>query len=309
METQTSHKSYTATLLLTIFLGYLGIHRFYAGKVGTGFLYFISFGLLGIGWLIDIISVASGNFTDKAGTWIKPNPSVTAPGGRGAEDSAEKPFYTRWWFIAIAVVVVLGIISSLSGGDGDDAPTTSETQSESSESADTGASEPTPDSDPEPAPQPEQELEAQPDYSDESVGQANARNAAEGYLSFSSFSRSGLIDQLEFEGYSTEDATYAVDVLEVDWSEQAVGSAESYLDFSAFSRTGLIDQLEFEGFTPEEATYGVDQLGVDWREQAALSAASYLEFSSFSRQGLIDQLVFEGYTREEAEYGVTQVGY
>jgi len=38
-----SHKSYTATLLLTILLGWAGIHRFYVGKVGTGFLYFISF--------------------------------------------------------------------------------------------------------------------------------------------------------------------------------------------------------------------------------------------------------------------------
>ena len=67
-----SHKSYTATLLLTILLGWAGIHRFYIGKVGTGVLYFLTFGLFGIGWLIDIISAASGNLTDKAGAWIKP---------------------------------------------------------------------------------------------------------------------------------------------------------------------------------------------------------------------------------------------
>ena len=64
-----------------------------------------------------------------------------------------------------------------------------------------------------------------------------------------SFSRSGLIRQLEFERYSTHDATVAVDSLRVDWNQQAAKSARSYLDFMSFSRDGLIHQLEFEGFT------------------------------------------------------------
>ncbi|NLB20080.1 MAG: hypothetical protein GX829_04440, partial [Clostridium sp.] len=81
-------------------------------------------------------------------------------------------------------------------------------------------------------------------------------------LDFSAFSRSGLIGQLEYEGFSTEDATYAVDSIGVDWREQAVKSAKNYLDFSAFSRSGLISQLEFEGFSTEDATYAVDQVGL-----------------------------------------------
>ena len=36
------------------------------------------------------------------------------------------------------------------------------------------------------------------------------------------FSKSGLIEQLEFEGFSNEDATYAANELNVDWKEQAV---------------------------------------------------------------------------------------
>jgi hypothetical protein len=71
-----------------------------------------------------------------------------------------------------------------------------------------------------------------------------------------------LISQLEFEGYSTEDATYAVDVVGADWFEQAAKSAESYLKYSSFSRQGLIDQLLFEGYTQEQAVYGVDQTGL-----------------------------------------------
>jgi hypothetical protein len=94
-----------------------------------------------------------------------------------------------------------------------------------------------------------------------STGEANALRSAESYLAFSGFSRSGLIEQLEFEGYSSQEATFAVDEVEVDWNEQAARSAESYLDFSAFSRSGLIEQLEFEGYTREQAEYGVSQAG------------------------------------------------
>jgi hypothetical protein len=76
------------------------------------------------------------------------------------------------------------------------------------------------------------------------------------------FSRSGLIEQLEYEGFTTPEATLGVDYLNVDWNEQAWKSAESYLDLMAFSRSGLIDQLAYEGFTAEQATYGVDKTGL-----------------------------------------------
>jgi len=72
MASPTSSKSYAATLILAIFLGYLGIHRFYVGKVGTGILYLVTVGWLGIGWVIDIFTVLFGNFTDKTGAFVKP---------------------------------------------------------------------------------------------------------------------------------------------------------------------------------------------------------------------------------------------
>ncbi len=77
-----------------------------------------------------------------------------------------------------------------------------------------------------------------------------------------SFSRSGLIDQLEYEGFTTAEATLAVDYLDVDWNEQAWEKAEEYLNYTSFSRSSLIDQLEYEGFTHEQAVYGVDEAGL-----------------------------------------------
>ncbi|MCK6211582.1 Ltp family lipoprotein [Georgenia sp. EYE_87] len=94
------------------------------------------------------------------------------------------------------------------------------------------------------------------------VAQQNAQRSAEDYLAFTAFSRTGLIGQLEFEGFSTADATWGVDHLTVDWNEQAAKSAEQYLEFTSFSHSGLVDQLIFEGFTAEQAEYGVSQTGL-----------------------------------------------
>jgi len=104
-----------------------------------------------------------------------------------------------------------------------------------------------------------EEVEDGPDMT---TSQEQAVGSAESYLSFTHFSREGLIDQLEYEQFSTEDAEFAVDYLDVDWNEQAAGSAESYLEFTNFSRQGLIDQLEYEGFTTEQAEYGADAVGL-----------------------------------------------
>ena len=96
----------------------------------------------------------------------------------------------------------------------------------------------------------------------ETAGQENARKKADDYLDVSAFSRSGLIKQLEFEGFSNADATYAVDAITVSWNEQAAKKAKDYLDISAFSKSGLIDQLLFEGFTQAQAEYGVGTTGL-----------------------------------------------
>jgi hypothetical protein len=97
--------------------------------------------------------------------------------------------------------------------------------------------------------------------------QQNAAKSAQSYLDFTAFSRQGLIDQLSSaygEKYAVQDATIAVDSLNVDWNAEAVQSAKSYLQSSAFSCQGLIDQLDSpygEKFTVDQATYGAKQAG------------------------------------------------
>lgn len=86
--------------------------------------------------------------------------------------------------------------------------------------------------------------------------------SAKSYLKHSAFSKQGLLDQLLYEEFTQEQASYAVNNCKADWNEQAAKSAESYLKYSSFSREELIDQLEYEGFTHEQAVYGVEANGL-----------------------------------------------
>ena len=99
-------------------------------------------------------------------------------------------------------------------------------------------------------------------FANETVSQKNARRSAASYLDYSAFSRTGLIKQLEYEGFSPSDAAYAVDAMNADWNAQAAESATQYLEYSSFSHSGLVDQLIYEGFTPTEAEYGVSTTGL-----------------------------------------------
>ena len=78
------------------------------------------------------------------------------------------------------------------------------------------------------------------------------------YLDYSAFSYKGLVEQLEYEGFSRAEATYGADNCGADWSRQAALKAQSYLEYSSFSKDELYDQLIFEGFTRQQAQYGVD---------------------------------------------------
>ena len=94
------------------------------------------------------------------------------------------------------------------------------------------------------------------------VSQNNAVRSARIYLEVMGFSRQGLIDQLEFEGYPNADAIYGADHSGANWNEQAVRKAQEYLDVMPFSRQGLIEQLEYDGFTREQAVHGVNATGL-----------------------------------------------
>lgn len=67
----TSTKGMVPAALLCFFLGGLGVHRFYVGKIVTGILMLITLGGLGIWTLIDLVRIIVGSFTDKNGLPLK----------------------------------------------------------------------------------------------------------------------------------------------------------------------------------------------------------------------------------------------
>jgi TM2 domain-containing membrane protein YozV len=71
MASAPSEKSRAVTLALCIPLGMFGAHRFYVGKIGTGLLQLCTLGGLGLWWLYDLITIASGEFRDVDGLRVR----------------------------------------------------------------------------------------------------------------------------------------------------------------------------------------------------------------------------------------------
>jgi len=196
------------------------------------------------GWYDDPSGQASHQAYWDGSSWTgatRPDPGIAKSPSSSPVAVAKPPVYKRGWFFALVVVLGVGFVGAALTGDTPTANTEPRNSSDDTEAPTTAI----------PAP------ESQFTRSEE-----NAVRSAESYLSFSAFSRSGLIDQLEFEGFTSDEATRGVNSITVDWNDQAWKSAESYLGFSSFSRSGLIDQLLFEGFTQSQATFGVDKAGL-----------------------------------------------
>jgi hypothetical protein len=100
------------------------------------------------------------------------------------------------------------------------------------------------------------------------TSQQNAVAAAQQYLATSAFSMQGLIDQLDSSagsGFSVNDATVAVDSLNVNWDSEAVQAAKQYLQTSPFSCQGMVQQLSSSAgsqFTQAQAQYGATKVGL-----------------------------------------------
>jgi hypothetical protein len=65
-----SDKKRLVAAILCFLLGVFGVHRFYAGKIGTGFLWLFTLGFLGLGMLADLILILAGEFKDSEGRKI-----------------------------------------------------------------------------------------------------------------------------------------------------------------------------------------------------------------------------------------------
>ena len=69
-NSEPSDKDFVITLLICVFLGGLGVHRFFVDKIGTGVLMLVTLGGLGLWWIIDIILIVTGSFEDSEGRVI-----------------------------------------------------------------------------------------------------------------------------------------------------------------------------------------------------------------------------------------------
>ncbi|PKM72822.1 MAG: hypothetical protein CVU91_07285 [Firmicutes bacterium HGW-Firmicutes-16] len=161
---------------------------------------------------------------------------------------------TALWII-LGIVALIIIIAIATGGD-DKGNTKDEATPVVTETADVKETDNNTV-----APQQTSGADANNNTVDLTMGQKNALQKAKDYLSMTAFSHDGLVSQLEYEGYSHDEAVYGADNCGADWSEQAAAKATSYLDMTAFSRDGLIEQLEYEGFTHEQAVYGAEANG------------------------------------------------
>lgn len=168
----------------------------------------------------------------------------------------KKPFYKKWWFGLIVIIVLFGSINDGSPSI-EESPVSSETEISTETDVQNEVAVPVePTAPAEPAVPVEPAAPVEPVLSS---GQRNALKSAQDYLGYSSFSKSGLKEQLQYEGFSVEDSAYAVETVGADWDEQAYLTAVKYLDYSSFSEQGLIEQLEYEGFTHSQAVSGVSR--------------------------------------------------
>ena len=143
----------------------------------------------------------------------------------------------------------------------------------------------------------------------EALNRDKAMESAEKHLNAENeaYSRNGLIDKLQSEGFSNTDATYAADNSNADWEEQALKSAEHHMQNETHSYNDLISVLENEKFTNDEAVYGADFCGADWYDQAIKKGREHLDSGSYSFDSLVEQLEADGFAYEEATYAATEL--
>lgn len=280
-------KSFVTTWLLALLVGGLGVDRFYLGKVGTGILKLITLGGLGVWALIDLIITLAGAQRDKLGRPLA-----------GADNKQTRKIA---WIVS-ACVIALGIVLSsishpaASDANGGTVPAASHSvkTDASSPTASSGIASPSAapsydcstftdasaladckkgdfvaaaDAQLKASPLPTQApaksaAPAKATAPQVTVSQANASEKAADYLSVMAFSRTSLIKQLEFDGFSAADASYGTDAQHANWNAEAAAKAKEYLSTMPFSHSGLVQQLEFDGFTATQAEYGVSQAGL-----------------------------------------------
>ena len=151
----------------------------------------------------------------------------------------------KWVGIVVIALIAIGFISAMLGDDTDSTPTANTSLNDNTAVV----------------------TEAVAEDNSMTTQQKNAVRSAKNYISFAGFSRDGLINQLSSDagdGYDIDDATIAVDSMDIDFNEQAGKSAKNYVSIQGFSCDGLINQLSSSAgdkYTKEQAEYGAKLAG------------------------------------------------
>lgn len=93
--------------------------------------------------------------------------------------------------------------------------------------------------------------------------QQKALDKANEYVDTLPLSHDGLIKQLEYDGYTTDVATYAADNCSANWNKEAKEMAEQYMDSTTYTYKEMVQQLEAEGFTKKQAKFGAKAVGLE----------------------------------------------
>ena len=229
-------KKWFTAFVLSLVLGGLGVDRFYLGKAGTGILKLITFGGLGLWYLIDLILIATRNMSGVE--WVDD----------GKDDK-------RNALIVFAVVAVLGLIIAIT------APKTETPSTNSSETTQQTSNETKPVAE-------EAKKEEAPKKEEPSVPAEykSALAQATTYANEMNLSKRGVYDQLvsEYGGkFTAPAAQYAIDNVKADWNANALAQAKTYQNDMNLSPAAVRDQLvsEYGGkFTAAEADYAIANL-------------------------------------------------
>ena len=203
----------------------------------------------------------------------QPTPAPTwAPVPTAPRPQLKKPFYKRWWFIAIVSIVVIAAIgqaieegktsSSKSASQSQSAPgaeAAPQTQSVPGAEAAPQTQSASETAAPAAVPTPEAEPKVPREYQ-------NALESAKSYSNVMHMSKKGIYNQLispYADKFPAEAAQYAVDNLQADYNANALAKAKEYQETMHMSSQAIRDQLTSEygeKFTASEADYAVAHL-------------------------------------------------